>query len=143
MANVERLIEARDWALNNPSHFDMGAWTRVRVDAETNACKTTMCLAGYAASRAVGEKEFLEEINELAITVAHDDGIYYSADHVVVGEDHTIEISELEEDPISEVGREWLGLSQDEADHLFHSGNGWLEVLNVLIESKVEGGLVD
>lgn len=131
MANVERLKEARAWALSNPEHFDMGSWTRVKLDADHNPCGTTMCLSGYAASKMV--EDFFEKLKGVVLKIDPDD---LSCEDIEEG----VEIGLLPDGrDIGWMGYEYFELTEEEGYELFHSEHEWLERIDKLIEKYSNG----
>lgn len=118
---VDRLIEARDWALANPDEFDMGAWGSIRA----NACGTTACIAGHGFSRA--HPRLWKEGLKLALRNADE----YSDEGYVSEHLGKRGLSVYEE------ARKWFGLSRVSADYLFYAPNQlWLGRINKLIEEN-------
>lgn len=122
---VDRLKQAKEWALNNPGHFNMNSWVRAEIDAELNPCKTTMCLAGWAASQVVGEEVIVETLKEM---------IQECGDQV----NDVVTVGTVSGGTVENIAREWFELDPYQANRLFYSQNDWLGVINDLIAEGEE-----
>lgn len=122
-----RLKEARDWALAS-DEFNMLHWGWVRVDLDSKtSCGTTRCLAGYGASRRrpILWNRAVKQSAERAIALK-----------VPSGPIGLLGVNLLS---VSDEGREWFGITEDEASDLFHASSwNWLERINELIEEYSE-----
>lgn len=137
MGNVERLKELKAWGLAEEaaptSRLDMDDWAHVQIESP-NVCGTTMCIAGKAASLAEPEA-WAQKVADVSVFVLEDE-YEISEAFSVIGDCRAI----------SDVAREWIDLTEQEAEELFHSANigdryrrevgipTWLEVIDHLIE---------
>lgn len=132
MANVERLIEAREWALAHPEELNMSTWIELKF-REGNHCGTVMCMAGYGASRLRETliQDMVNRVGELTGSLDHQfSGRWGGVEYLNLSTPNSTTVC------LSEMAKEWFGLSSSQAHDLFYATRPgeWKKVIDSLID---------